>query len=405
MKRFLANWELKILAIMAAVIFWFLVIGTENTFYAFPQEIPIRAFNLSDEFVVANDLGGVNLRLKIENRDIIKNLDADDFSAYVDLEGLGEGERETRVVVSSKNSDVRVLRIEPSNVIVNIEKKVEKEVKVEYKILGEPKDGYKVDEVVFKEKSAVIRGSKRLLSSIDETTLKIELDGEDSGFTDVYPLKIFDSRREEIMNISIIPSEIEVEVKIKSEIDRKLVGVQPNITGTPPGNRWIKSIIAEPSFVILEGEFEELQKIEYTQTEEIDVSNIDDSSDFNVSLINLPNNVKALETKDIKVSIEIEKMEYDENALKQKQIDVPVTVVKFRTNQESRVITPPSVTIVVEGTEQDLGKISPSATIELDISDYKDENEAVFQINESNFSVPRGVKIISAQPSRVKVSW
>lgn len=405
MRKFLTNWELKVLAVMAAVIFWFLVIGAENTFYTFPEEVSIKAFNLSEEFVVSNELGGVKIRLKVENRDNIKSLASDDFNAYVDLEGFAEGDRELPVIVNSKKSDIRVLKVEPAKIEVKIEENVEKEVEIEYEIIGEPEEGYKVEEVILSEQNAVLKGAQRVLNTIDFVIVRVELDEEDKDFTSIYPLRILDNHGEEIPNMTVDPREIEVEVVIVGETGRKLVGVQPNIKGTPPENSWIKSIVSEPSFVILEGDFDELQKIEYVQTEEIDVSGLDDSGEFNVKIRGLPEAVSVEDETEVKVAVKIEKVRSDDDAIKQKQIDVPVAVVKFRTDQENRVLNPPSVTILVEGTEKDLNKISSSATVELDISEYNDESEVVFKINESNFSVPGGVKIVSVDPIEVNVSW
>lgn len=405
MRRFLANWELKALAVLAAVIFWFLVVGAENTFYTFPDEVPIKAFNLSEEYVVSNDPGSVKLRLKIENRDSIKNLVADDFNAYVDLKGLSEGERDVDVVVSSKKPDVSVLKVEPAKVSVKIEEKAEKEVEIEHVITGDPKEGYEVGDVEVKTEKATIKGPQKILNTIDSAKLKIELNGEDGNISSVYALKVLDNQDEEIPNVTIEPAEVEVEVEITAETGRKLVGVQPNVTGTPKGNRWIKSITAEPSYVVLNGNSKQLQEIEYVQTEEINVSGINESGEFNVNVSGLQEGVSLEDGGQIKVYIEIETFEEDNDSIKQKKADVPVAIVKFRTDQDERVVDPPSVTIVAEGNEQNLNKISSTGTVELDISGYKKENEVTLQIDESNFNVPEGVNIVSVTPSEVTVSW
>lgn len=406
MKRFLSNWELKVLAVMAAVIFWFLVVGAENTFYTYPEEVPIKAFNLSEEYVVANELGGVKLRLKLENRDIIKNLVKDDFNAYVDLEGLSEGEREVEVNVSSKRPEVSVLKVEPSSVAVKIEEMAEKEVPVEHKIFGDLKEGFEVKNVDINLENAVIKGPQKLLNTLDTAYVNIELDGEDKDINSVYPVQVLDNQDEAVPNVKIEPGEVEVKVEISPTEGRKLIGVQPNITGTPQGNSWVKSVTAEPSFVVLKGDPETLQEIEFIKTEEIDVSELKESSEFNVGLSGLSEDISVEDDGEITVNIQIEKLESNgQDELKEKTFDVPVAISKFRDDQNERIVDPPAVTIVAEGRESNLNKLSSSGTVELDISGYKKENQVTLQIDKSNFNLPEGVNIVSVTPSEVTVSW
>ncbi|MBU1445949.1 hypothetical protein KKD70_01660, partial [Patescibacteria group bacterium] len=155
MKSFLANWELKVIAVLAAIIFWILIVGAENTFYTLPDKIPVKTFNLSENLTISKDLDSVSLRLRIGSRLDVKNISPSDFEAYVDLTDVIEGEREVAVVVSSKNPDVSVLKVEPSSLKVRIEAKAEKELPIEYTLQGDPKDGYEVKEVVIEQTNEI----------------------------------------------------------------------------------------------------------------------------------------------------------------------------------------------------------------------------------------------------------
>jgi YbbR domain-containing protein len=406
MKRLLGNWELKILAVLAAIIFWALVIGTENTFYTLPDDIPIKAFNVPEDLVVAQELGTVKLRLKTNNIENIKNIKAEDFNAYIDLEGFTVGERDTEVQVSSKNTDVNVLRIEPSTVTVRIEAKAEKEVPVVYETQGNVKEGYEIKDVSIGEERAVIKGAQNILDDIDEAKIFIELNDEEEDITQTYPLKVFDEKGEEMTQVIIEPKELEVSLDIGLTSGQKLVGVQPSIIGTPQDNVWIKSIKVEPSYIVLSGDSEKVNDLEYVQTEDIHVNDLTENRDFDVSIIGVPEGVTVEGGGRVTVSVEVETYATEASAINKKTVNVPIVITKFRTDQDNKKVDPPSVTLVAEGAEDALNKLTSKLKVELDISEYEsDDEKAKVQIGSNHFSLPEGVSMVKVTPSEVNVSW
>jgi len=400
MKRLLSNWEIKALAVLAAIIFWFLVVATENTFYSFPDEVPVKAFNVPEDLVVSDELGTVKLRLKIDNRDTLSNLTVDDFSAYIDLEETQVGEREVEVEVSSKKSDINVVKVEPSKLTVKIAEKAEKEVPLETEITGDAKEGYLVREVITSVERVVIKGSEKTLENIDKASLMIELDGEDEDFTRTFDVFVLDEEGEKLENVSVDEPSIETEVKISAVSDQKIAGVQPTIVGSPQENIWIKSINVEPNYVVLRGELSALEDIEFVKTSDIDVSGLSSNDSFTVSVVGLPEGVELEGSNSLTVTIEVDQYNSVDDSKQRQTVKVPVLIRKFKTSQKSIKPDPFAVTLVVEGDDSDLSKVE----LELDISSYEG-NEAQIELSESNFKLPDGVNVVSITPSKVNVTW
>lgn len=406
MNRLLGNFELKILAVLAAIIFWFLIVGTENSFYTLPDEISVKAFNVPEELVVAEDLGKVKLRLKLNTQEAIKNIHPEDFNAYIDLEDVTEGERDIEVAVSSKNSDVSVLKIEPSSIRVKIEKKAEKEVPIVQKVEGDVERGYVIKDINYQEETAVLKGSQKVLNDIGEVSLVIALDLENKTINKIYPLKVLDKNGEEISNVIVDPKEIDVEIEIGASTGQKIVGVQPGIIGTPSENVWIKSINVDPSVVVLSGDPEKINTIEFVKTGEINVDNLSESNSYTVSITGIPEGVTLESGDQVTVSVEVEKFATETSSVNRKTIDIPIVITRFREDQSNKSVSPPSVTLVGEGIEEALKKFSSKLTVELDISDYENENNEIkIQLGPNNFDLPEGVTLVNIKPSEVKVSW
>jgi len=404
MKQLLGNWEIKVLAVLAAIIFWFLVVATENTFYTFPEEVPVKAFNIPENLVVSHDLENVSLRLKIDNRDTIKNLVVDDFNAYIDLEGATVGEREVDVEVSSKKSEINVVKVDPSVIKVKIEEKAEKEVPIEYEITANPKDGYSVKDVSVSDERVVIKGSEQVLNDIDHASLILNLEGLDDDVTKLFKVIVLDEDGNEIEGITFNNEELSATVVISSVTDQKVAGVQPTIIGTPQDNIWIKSITVEPNFVILTGDQDLLNTVDFVKTADIDVSGITEDLEFNVQVAGLPEGLNVDGSSDVKVSIEVDVNDSTSISGIRKTYTLPILVRKFNTDQRSIALDPMTVTLVIEGEQDALSEVSSKLNVELDISGYEG-NSANVDISKNNIDLPFGVEVVSITPSKVKVSW
>lgn len=400
MKILLANWEIKALAVIAAIIFWSLVVATENNFYTFPEEISVKAFNVPENLVLENELGVVKLRLKIDNRESIGNLTVDDFSAYIDLEETQVGEREIDVEVTSKRTGVNVVKVEPAKLSVKIADKSEKEVPLDTKVIGDPKDGYYVKDVITQIETVKLKGAEKNLADVNEATLLIELNGEDKDFSKKFKVSVLDNDENPIENISIDQVEAEAEVQISALSDQKVVGVQPTIVGSPQENTWIKSINVEPNFVVIKGDLSILENIQFLKTTDIDVSGLSENSQFTLQIADLPEGVEIEGTSSINVSIVVDKYNSVDPSVLRQTVKVPVLIRKFKGNQNNIQPDPYTLTLIVEGDDVDLSKTS----LDLDLTEYTGK-EAQIEVSESDLNLPGGVKVVSITPSTVNVTW
>jgi YbbR domain-containing protein len=403
MKRLLANWELKGLAVLSAILFWFLVIGTENSFYTFPEPIPVKAFNLADDLAVSEELPSVTLRLKIDKRESIKNITVDDFSAFVDLQGQKEGEISVQVEVSAKNPDIAVVKVEPAKINVTIEKMDEKTIPVEYKIEGEVEEGYQVEEVTLSSEEVKIKGAGQVLNELFVATALINLDGYTKDIDTQVSLIAYNNDGEEVDGVVFEEKTVDVSVDIEPRNNQKIVGVQPSIIGKPDDSVWIESINVDPSYLILEGKKSVLDDIEYIATQEIVVDGIVENKTFNVQAAQLPEGVEITEDS-IAVSIKVAPYDKVDENMQRKTVTVPLLVKKFKTVQRGSKLDPPSATLIVEGTPENLDNVASSLRLELDISKLSQSGETL-KLNENDLALPQGVKVVSLSPQSISVTW
>ncbi|MCA9374411.1 hypothetical protein KC725_04595, partial [Candidatus Peregrinibacteria bacterium] len=90
--KIFSNIHLKLLALISAIVLWFVVITVENTIYIFPQELEIDVRNLGSNLSLANELPEVKLFLQVSKEEL-KSLTPDDFNVYIDLGNAQAGEK------------------------------------------------------------------------------------------------------------------------------------------------------------------------------------------------------------------------------------------------------------------------------------------------------------------------
>jgi YbbR domain-containing protein len=305
MKTVLKNWKVKILALSSALIFWVFIISIQNTFHEYPEAIQIQPFNLPTELSVVNDLGEVKMTLDIEQEEM-KNLVTDDFTAYVDLQGMGVGESMAEILVTSKNSNVKILKTEPSKIQVVVEEIDSKQIPLKYKLKGEAKEGYEVIEVSLSKSEVEITGAKSTIQKIIEGEIEFLLNGdEEESVSKPGSIEIFDINGEEAKNVEIKDEEIEAVIKIQQISETKTVGVEPGFLGSLKEG-WIEKITVTPQTLKIKGDPVSLKDIESIETEKIDLRTITGNSTIKTKLL-LPSGVSTEgNLKEVSVKIEIE---------------------------------------------------------------------------------------------------
>ncbi|MCC6643676.1 hypothetical protein IT411_02915, partial [Candidatus Peregrinibacteria bacterium] len=61
------NIQIKLLAVVSALLLWLFVVGVENYVYVLPTEVGVKVANLSQNVSVATELSKVKVRYRSQN--------------------------------------------------------------------------------------------------------------------------------------------------------------------------------------------------------------------------------------------------------------------------------------------------------------------------------------------------
>ncbi len=304
----LHNLQLKILAVVCAIILWLFVVGIENNTFRFPEELEVHAINVSQGLSVANDLAKAKISIR-GNQDIVKNLSKSDFEIFVDLKNLSAGDYQVPLLATSKNDKVTILRVEPATLRARLEEVAEKEVKIKAVFIGNPKKGYVVKEVKLKNQTAKIKAGESLIDKITTVTAEIKLDSSESAnFTTNALLTLLENKNFSptlggLKNVTIVPQTTEAEVIIAAELQQKTVVVKPVLKGAIEPGSFTKKLLIEPMTVVVQGKEEILQNINYLETEGISLETLKSSEKPVFAKLIVPQDVTLLDPQTGKVQI------------------------------------------------------------------------------------------------------
>jgi YbbR domain-containing protein len=266
------QFHLKLLALLAAVTLWFVVITVENTVYKFPEKVELKTLNLSKNVSLESALPAVDVYLRVDKEDM-KKITKNELDIYLDLTDFEAGERTVPVVALSKSPLAQVLKTEPSEVKIKISPVIEKEVQVKISVEGSPRDGYKVEKTEILSKEVTVLGAQSVIEMLDYIEGKIILDGtQTENLKQTVQLSVPGSSRISPQLLTFNPAETVVEVTIVSELEEKELTVKPRFFSENDRAAYESKIEMTPLTVKVSAGKEILEKLDFLETNPLEMT-------------------------------------------------------------------------------------------------------------------------------------
>ncbi len=214
---FLADWGLKLIALLITLGLWFAVTGQRAPATVRLRRVPLFISPPSDMEISNDPIREVDLTVRGSKR-ALDAIRAGNVTVNFDAANFKPGERLVRLtprgvtleLPEEINPDgVVIERIEPNSVPLRLERRVEREVAVEVLTTGHVADGYELLGAQSAPPRVRVRGPESLVNELHKVlTETVTLDGRDSSFA--APQLAID-----IPDRRILPVDAAVDVQIK----------------------------------------------------------------------------------------------------------------------------------------------------------------------------------------------
>ncbi len=293
-----------LLSFILAFAFWLYVSLGEGPESERVFLIQLTYRNMPNNLTILDNLEKVEVKV-IGSKQRLSTLRENNIIAYIDLSGLSEGSHNLQVNVDIP-SFFKVTEIYPSRVNIYLDRIVTIERNIRIDFIGTLKPGLIIDEPQVVPKTIKIEGPSKKLETIKDVSITIDLSTINSDITLTLLPKIKDGLGNEITNLSINPSIVKVNIKVKTILSTKVVPVIPRFVGEISGDYGILKVSVKPSILTILGKVDILNKIDSLSTEDINITNLKEPKIFTTKVL-LPEDVELKEENVVTIQVIVEK--------------------------------------------------------------------------------------------------
>lgn len=347
--------------------------------------------NMPQDLTILEGFEKVEIKV-VGSKQRISTLRENNIIAYVDLSNLQEGAHNLPVNIELP-SFFKVTEIYPSRVNIYLDRVIKAEKSIRVDFIGTLKPGLIIDEPEVLPKTIKITGPSKKIDTIRDVSITIDLSTINSDVTLTMIPKIKDGLGNEITNLSVDPSIVNVNIKVKTLLSTKVVPVVPKFFGEISGDYGVLKVSIKPSIMIIYGRVEVLNKIDSLITENINITNLKESKIFTTRVI-LPQDVELKEENLVTIQIIVER-----------KISKTISNIKLdilnKNDNFDYIIDVQNIKVDVYGFE--------SVVKDLTLSDFVASisvlnlEEGIFEIQVDVISNKEGFNIVKIIPEKVKV--
>ncbi len=334
-KRLMNNFSLKLLSLGIAIVFWFVIVNTQDpvekkTF----KDVPVRVLNedhVLEREKVLEVISGDTVDVVVEGRrSVLEQLTEADIEATADLTEVSF--MDTVMIKASVPSkpDVTVLNSGENVMKLLFDDYVTERFSFKVNTVGEPMAGYYVGDALPSPNIIQISGAKTVLDKIKEVVLNVDVSGRSVDFTVAAVPVVYDMNGDEIaaskLTMQVDSDEVTVNVPILASKDMRIRVVT---TGeVADGYELLAENIAfQPETVRVAGSKEDLEKLGYFLELEVDVTEQTGTIEKNIQISSvLDDTLTSLRVVDTQmVAVKVTVTPYVE-----RELAIPVSKLEFR---------------------------------------------------------------------------
>lgn len=351
------NLAMKILSVLIAVLFWFVVYTNENPIETRQLEIaltPINIESLADKNIRVLNEYEEKVEITIKGRKTeIDQVSASDFTAYLDFGSIHDDEASYIEVTDFKYLGDRNIISDftgSGRIGLSLDRIIAGEIPIHVEIVGETAEGFVIvgdpDLYPARFSATDIEG---LVGKIDSAVVTVDVSGMKGTETQRIWCTVYDEDGNEI---SEFRNDTAVDVTVKIA---KNVPIDVKLEGVPADDHIAAGAVSDPINVLVSGPEEELMQIEKVSTLPINMENAEESFVVTTGLQTLPAGVGYVGSGEVDVSVAIEPL------IEKTLIFNPYNInIRYGSDDKDYQIQSTNVELIIKGRQGILATITSS---------------------------------------------
>jgi YbbR domain-containing protein len=390
-----------LMAFILSMVVWIsaVIAADPNVENSLGRAVTIEVENLAPDLLIMNDISGqARLTLNAPNsRWRLLTGDLRSVRVWIDLDGLGAGEHRVKVEVQPAVSPVRVVDIDPAEIVVVLEPQVTRTDPINLIVEGEPALGYAAGSPTLNPDEVVVSGPATLVARVQEIQAYLEIAGERQTIEASLLLQALDELGEEVQGVSLVPQTVSVTqpITLLGGYRNVIVRVDTQDTSPAPGYRLTNIVVTPPSVIVFSSDPALVEGLPgYIETQPLDLTGAEEDIETFLEL-QTPEGITVVNDQKVLVQVSISPIESN------LRIAVPVEIIGL-TPGDRAVISPDVVDVILSGPVPDLDALRPGdIRVVVDISGRSYDT---YQLVATVSHLPNRLQIESILPSSVEVT-
>lgn len=374
-ERLSNNTKLKLISLLSAIVLWMYVMAVvdpeETKLF---EDIPVSITNLNDlsdkDLVIYPDTEVTTSVYVTGKLSTIQKMSKEDISVYGQINNPIEGKNEIYLKVTPAQ---RVTyEFKNSIAIVNLEKIITENKKIEVEVTGDIKQDIDTLELENNNEEVEVSGPRSLVEKVEKIEAILNSNKQTDDFDISLDLKPVDKKGNIVSGVELKTSSLNAKVTLLKE---KTVPIKVNIEGENTENYKLSQ-----DTVYIKGKRELVDKIEYISTQPINLSSIPKNTTMDISLI-IPNGITS-NIKSVSATLNISNSLTSEFIYNSNEVKIKNNVNNIDT---SNIKIPDTITVNIEYDDtEEIDK--QDITLYIDLS--KENSSGKYDIDyESNYDI------------------
>ena len=275
-----------------------------------------------------------------------------DFDAYIDFSKItGVEDKSIKVdLVSTKADNITIVKIEPSEIPIEVERRMTKTLNIDIKLNGEPADGFFLTNYSCNPPTKLFAAKESLIEQIDKVIVETDIEGIAGNMVLHKQCKVLDVTGAEMI---VLGWEQLVDISLEISKDVKVVA---NVEGSPAYDYYVRYTTVTPETVRINGTREALENIESLDAGTVNIASSRQSVTKELTFM-LPYNAKLTNSTlpRVVVDVTINKYQYTQDvSLNRERIDLINKRAEYRYE-----VVENEIPLLLKGKSDDIANIDP----------------------------------------------
>lgn len=238
------------------MIVWVIAINQENPIVQanYSERLPVTVRGLPESLMATQDLSRETVQVVLQApRESWDNMDPSDFTAYIDLAGLGPGVHDVEVDVDVVDPRVNVVSIQRPALRVQLDQVISKDVPVRVDIVDSTAFGYEWQVPIIEPLTVTVTGPETQVNQVAVARAEVSVGNAKSQVERNQAVALWNAEGQTVSRVTASPNLVHVVVPVEQWPGRKEVAVRVNLVGQPAAGYRLNSVRVNPSTVVLLG--------------------------------------------------------------------------------------------------------------------------------------------------------